>query len=208
MQYMALIYADEEAWSDFSDEEREAAYEQYRAFGRDAEAAGVIVGGNELGPTRDATTVRVRHDETLVTDGPYAEVKEALGGFYILECESMDDGDRLGRSHPRRRARCSRGAARARRPGGDAAVNYAMLIYDDDSTWSHLPAEERAALRAAEMPKWLALFEELGKADPNVSGKELDATQDREGRPRPQRRAHRHGRPVRRDEGDRRRRSS
>ena len=91
MQYMALIYADEEAWSGFSDEQREAAYEQYRAFGRDAEAAGVVAGGNELGPTRDATTVRVRSDETLVTDGPYAEVKEALGGYFVLECESMDD---------------------------------------------------------------------------------------------------------------------
>jgi hypothetical protein len=91
MQYMALIYADEEAWSTFSDAEREAAYEQYRAFGREAEAAGVLAGGNELGPTRDATTVRVRDGETLVTDGPYAEIKEALGGFYLLECDSLDD---------------------------------------------------------------------------------------------------------------------
>ena len=91
MQYMALIYADEEAWAAFSDEERTAAYDLYRAFGREAEEAGVLAGGNELGPTRDATTVRVRSDETLVTDGPYAEVKEALGGFYILECESMND---------------------------------------------------------------------------------------------------------------------
>jgi hypothetical protein len=91
MQYMALIYSDEETWSGFSDKEREAAYELYRAFARDAEAAGVIAGGNELAPTRDATTVRVRDDETLVTDGPYAEVKEALGGFFLLECASMDD---------------------------------------------------------------------------------------------------------------------
>ncbi len=90
MQYMALIYADEDVWSTFSEEERQAAYDKYRAFGSEAEAAGVLAGGNELGPTRDATTVRVR-DETLVTDGPYAEVKEALGGFYILECASMDD---------------------------------------------------------------------------------------------------------------------
>ena len=90
VQYMALIYADEDVWSGFSEEEREAAYDKYRAFGSEAEAAGVLAGGNELGSTRDATTVRVR-DETLVTDGPYAEVKEALGGFYILECASMDD---------------------------------------------------------------------------------------------------------------------
>lgn len=53
-------------------------------------------------------------------------------------------------------------------------MKYAMLIYDDDSAWSDLPEEEKAQLRAAEMPKWVALFEELGKADPNVSGKELD----------------------------------
>jgi hypothetical protein len=91
MQYMALIYGDEEVWSGFSDEQRAAAYDQYRAFGREAEAAGVLAGGNELGLTRDATTVRVRDDETLVTDGPYAEVKEALGGFYLLECETLDE---------------------------------------------------------------------------------------------------------------------
>jgi hypothetical protein len=54
-------------------------------------------------------------------------------------------------------------------------VKYAMLIYDDDSTWADLPDDERAALRAEEMPKWVALFEELGKADPNVSGFELDS---------------------------------
>ena len=53
-------------------------------------------------------------------------------------------------------------------------MNYALLIYDDDSGWTDVPDEEKAALRAAEMPKWAALFEELGKADPNVSGKELD----------------------------------
>jgi hypothetical protein len=53
-------------------------------------------------------------------------------------------------------------------------VKYALLIYDDDSTWSDLSDDEKAKLRADEMPKWVALFEELGKADPNVSGKELD----------------------------------
>jgi hypothetical protein len=91
VQYMALIYGDQSAWGAFSDEEREAAYDLYRAFGRAAEEAGALAGGNELAPTTDATTVRVRADETLVTDGPYAEVKEALGGFYILECASMDE---------------------------------------------------------------------------------------------------------------------
>ncbi|HUG65117.1 MAG TPA: YciI family protein [Gaiellaceae bacterium] len=88
---MALIYADQNAWAEFSDEERQAAYDLYRAFARDAQASGVLVGGEELAPTINATTVRVRGDETLVTDGPYAEVKEALGGYFVLECASIDD---------------------------------------------------------------------------------------------------------------------
>ncbi len=53
-------------------------------------------------------------------------------------------------------------------------MKYALLIYGGDSAWADLPDDERAALRAEEMPKWAALFEELGKADPDVTGKELD----------------------------------
>jgi hypothetical protein len=91
VKYLAMIYADESTWDTFSAEQKEAAYDRYRAFADDARAAGVMAGGNELGSTRDATTVRVRGADTLVTDGPYAEVKEALGGFFLLECSSMDD---------------------------------------------------------------------------------------------------------------------
>ena len=53
-------------------------------------------------------------------------------------------------------------------------MKYAFLIYGDDSAWIDLPEEEKASLRAAEMPRWVSLFEELGKADPEVSGFELD----------------------------------
>ena len=54
-------------------------------------------------------------------------------------------------------------------------MKYALLIYDDDSAWIDLPANEKAALRADEMPRWIALFEELGNADPEVSGRELSS---------------------------------
>jgi hypothetical protein len=91
MQYLALIYADETAWAAMDDEERERWYARYRSFSDEATAAGVLVAGNELAPTDDATTVRVREGEALVTDGPYAEVKESLGGYYLLECESLED---------------------------------------------------------------------------------------------------------------------
>ena len=91
MEYVALIHADEAVWERFSDAERAAAYEQYGEFARAAQAAGVMVAGEELGPTASATTVRVRDGRQLVTDGPYAEVKEALGGFFVLDCPSFDD---------------------------------------------------------------------------------------------------------------------
>jgi hypothetical protein len=91
MQVMALIYADEGWWQGLNVDERTRVYGRYRTFADEAGAAGVLVGGDELGPTRDATTVRVRGHETLVTDGPYAEAKEALGGYFVLEVPTLDD---------------------------------------------------------------------------------------------------------------------
>jgi len=91
MQYMALIYADEDSWSSLSDEERSQVVGRYQALAEEAHAGGVMVGGDELGPTRDATTVRVRDGQILVVDGPYAEAKEALGGYFLFECESIDE---------------------------------------------------------------------------------------------------------------------
>ena len=128
--------------------------------------AGVLAGGNELASTGDATTVRVRDDETLVTDGPYAEVKEALGGYYLFDCESMDEALDWAARIPAAEHGARRGPARLRRSRGGAAVKYAMLIYGDDSSWVDLPDEEKARLRAEEMPRWLALFDELEQGRP------------------------------------------
>ena len=91
MKVMALIYGDPSRWDELSAEEREATYDRYRAFAEEARAAGVMAGGEELASPRDATTVRMRSDETLVTDGPYAEVKEALGGVFVLDVDTMDE---------------------------------------------------------------------------------------------------------------------
>ena len=91
MKVMALIYGDASRWDSFTAEEKDAVYARYGAFGDEARAAGMMVGGAELASTRDATTVQVRNEETLVTDGPYAEVKEALGGYYVFEVETMDE---------------------------------------------------------------------------------------------------------------------
>lgn len=91
MEYLALIYADETVWEQMTDAERESAYEQYGEFAEAARGAGVLVGGEELASTSSATTVRVRDRERLVSDGPYAEVKETLGGLFVLDCPTFDD---------------------------------------------------------------------------------------------------------------------
>jgi hypothetical protein len=91
VQYMLLIYAEESRWQRMSDDERNRAMESYRRFTEELRSAGAMVAGDRLQPTANATTVRVRDDEQLVTDGPYAETKEQLGGYYLIEAESLDD---------------------------------------------------------------------------------------------------------------------
>src|SRR5919204_3016830 len=88
---MALIYADTEAWEALPEDQRQAVSRRYDELTEETRSAGVYLGGAQLGSTGDATTVRIRDRETLVTDGPYAEVKEALGGYYLFECASMDE---------------------------------------------------------------------------------------------------------------------
>jgi hypothetical protein len=91
MQFMCLIYDDEQAWEGFSEEEREAGMAAYFAFTEEAQKAGVYVAANALQPTSTATLVRVQDGERLVTDGPFAETKEQLGGYYLLDVPSLDD---------------------------------------------------------------------------------------------------------------------
>ena len=96
MEFLALIHSDEKSWESLSDDERQAIYRRYMDFSERDE----VVAGAELQSTTAATTVRVNHGERLVTDGPYAEVKEALGGFFILECDSIDEACRLAAEIP------------------------------------------------------------------------------------------------------------
>ena len=98
MKVLALIYGDEGRWDRAPEAERKAMYAKYRAFGESA--GGKVLEGAELAPTRSATTVRVKDGETIVTDGPFAETKEQLGGFYLLECDSLDEAAELAAQIP------------------------------------------------------------------------------------------------------------
>jgi hypothetical protein len=93
VKVMVLIYGDEEKWESLSQEEAEELSSHHRAFA--AVAAAKLVTGAELARTQAATTVRVRDGQTAVTDGPFAETKEVLGGFYLLDCDGLDEAAEL-----------------------------------------------------------------------------------------------------------------
>jgi hypothetical protein len=90
MKYLLLIYADEHAWESVDPQGRQAMYEEYGALAEDLASKGQMLGGDELAPVSSATTVRVNAGERLVTDGPFAETKEQLGGYFVIDVEDLD----------------------------------------------------------------------------------------------------------------------
>jgi hypothetical protein len=90
MRYLLLICTDETAMDTASPEEAAASRAEYDAFGEEMGRRGVLEGGARLRPTSDATTVRVRDGEVLASDGPFAETKEQMGGYYVVDCENLD----------------------------------------------------------------------------------------------------------------------
>ncbi len=91
MRYLMLIYYDEVANDQMSQQEQEASYAAHVAFGEEAQKRNAMRDGKALLPTTSAKTVRVRTGKPLVTDGPFAETKEQLGGFYLLDCKDLDE---------------------------------------------------------------------------------------------------------------------
>jgi hypothetical protein len=100
MKYLLTIYTDEASYASISPEQSSAMLEAYGAFGREAQEAGALLGGEGLQPTATATTVRVRDGEALFTDGPFAETREQLGGYYLLECADLDEAARWAAKIP------------------------------------------------------------------------------------------------------------
>ena len=91
MKYLCLIYDQEKSWETRTKEETGALYGEYGAFTEDIKTSGHYLGGNPLQPTATATTVRVRNGSIATTDGPFAETKEQLGGYYLIEARDLND---------------------------------------------------------------------------------------------------------------------
>ena len=91
MQYMLLIYGDEKNWNNMSESDINKTMQAYVAYSKELAASGALRGGSELAPVSTATTVRVRNGKALTTDGPFAETKEQLGGYYLIDVPNLDE---------------------------------------------------------------------------------------------------------------------
>jgi hypothetical protein len=91
MKYLLTIYTDESGFANATPQDVQQVMAAYEKFGRDASEAGVMLGGEGLQASSTATTVRVRDGETITSDGPFAETREQLGGYYLLDCRDLDE---------------------------------------------------------------------------------------------------------------------
>jgi hypothetical protein len=100
MKYMLLIHDDEKAFQGLSEAERQAIYAEYGKYSQEIAASGHLVDGSELQPTSAATSVKVRGGKRLVTDGPFAETREQLGGYYLVDAKDLDEAIALAARIP------------------------------------------------------------------------------------------------------------
>jgi len=106
MQYLCLIYSDESLWEKMSKPEMESMGKEYYAFTEEIRRSGHFVDGNPLQSTRAATTVRSRNGKVSTTDGPFAETKEQLGGYYLIEAHDLNDAIQVASRIPGARHGC------------------------------------------------------------------------------------------------------
>jgi hypothetical protein len=100
MKYLCLIYEDETGWSRMSKDDADTMMHEYFSFTEDVRKSGNYVAGEALHPTQSATTVRVRNGKISTTDGPFAETKEQLGGFYLVEAKDLNEAIQIASRIP------------------------------------------------------------------------------------------------------------
>jgi hypothetical protein len=91
MKYLLLIYGNEADWAGMSEAEQAQGFQEYMDFTNGIFKSGHYISGEALQPVATATTVRVKNGKTLTTDGPFAETRETLGGFYMIEAKDLDE---------------------------------------------------------------------------------------------------------------------
>jgi hypothetical protein len=100
MKYMLLIYHDEKRWSEIAESDRQQIYGEFRKLREQLLSRGQFLTGSQLQPSTTATSVRVRNDKQLVTDGPFAETHEQLGGYFLIEAKNLDEATSIAAQIP------------------------------------------------------------------------------------------------------------
>ena len=100
MKYLLLIYHDEPSWNALSEPERQQIYGEFRSLRSELQSRGQFVTGSQLQPITTATSVRVRDGKELITDGPFAETHEQLGGYFLIEAENLDEATSIAARIP------------------------------------------------------------------------------------------------------------
>ncbi len=100
MQYMLLIYGAESNWQDMAESARSETFNEYAKFTQEIKASGHFISGDALQPVHMATTVRVRDGKTARTDGPFAETREQLGGYYLINAKDLDEATKIAARIP------------------------------------------------------------------------------------------------------------
>lgn len=100
MQYLLLCCFDEEAWEGLPEGHRDRIMARYQTLERELMESGRYLGGAKLGSRASATTVRLRNGRPAVTDGPFAETKETIGGYHLVECRDLDEARAIALRFP------------------------------------------------------------------------------------------------------------
>lgn len=100
MKYMLLIYHDEHVWNRHTEAERQQIYREYRQLIQKLQSSGQYLAGDQLQPTTTASTVRVREGKQIVTDGPFAETREQIGGFFMIEAKDLAEATNIAGQIP------------------------------------------------------------------------------------------------------------
>ena len=100
MKYLCLIYEDEKNWMNMTKEQGDALLGEYNTFTEDIQKSGHLLAGEALQPTQSATTVRLRKGKVSTTDGPFAETKEQLGGYYLIQAKDLNDAIKVAAKIP------------------------------------------------------------------------------------------------------------
>jgi len=106
MKYLCLIYSDETQWPRLPKADTEKMLGEYLEFGESIKKSGQYIGGNRLQPTSTAISIRIRNGQLSTTDGPFAETKEQLGGYYLIEAKDLNETIQIGSKIPGARFGC------------------------------------------------------------------------------------------------------